>query len=38
LVWAAISFDVPELLYFIDGKENTNVYDEIIDECLPGIA
>jgi hypothetical protein len=23
-VWAAISFDGPEYLYFIEGKENTD--------------
>ncbi len=27
LVWAAISFNGPELLYFIDDKENTEVYE-----------
>jgi hypothetical protein len=32
LVWAAISFDGPEQLYFIEGKENTDVYQEILDE------
>jgi hypothetical protein len=37
LVWATISFDGPELLYFIDGKKNTDVYEEIVDECLPVI-
>jgi hypothetical protein len=37
LVWVAISFDGPGLLYFIDGKENTDVYEEILDECLSGI-
>lgn len=36
-VWAAISFDGPEQLYFIEGKENTDCYEEILDACLPDI-
>ena len=37
-VWAAISFDGPEQLYFIEGKENTDCYEEILDACLPDIS
>jgi transposase len=36
-VWAAISFDGPEYLYFIEGKENTDAYEEILNTALPKI-
>ncbi len=38
LVWAAILFYGPEQLYFIEEKENTDVYQEILDECLSDIT
>jgi hypothetical protein len=38
LLWAAISFNGLEQLYFIEDKENTDVYQEILDACLPDIA
>jgi hypothetical protein len=37
LVWTAISYDGPEQLYFVEETENREVYDEILDECLPNI-
>jgi hypothetical protein len=37
LVWAVISYTGPRCLYLIEGKENTDVYEWIMDECLPGI-
>ncbi len=37
LVWAAISFDGPEELYFLEENENREVYEEILEECLPNI-
>jgi hypothetical protein len=36
-VWAAISFDGPEYLYFIEGKENTDAYKKILNTALPNI-
>ncbi len=36
-VWAAISFDGSEYLYFIEGKENTDAYEEILNIALPKI-
>jgi hypothetical protein len=37
-VWAAISFDGPEQLYFIEGRENTDCYEEILDQYLLDIS
>ncbi len=37
LVWAAISYDGPEQLYFMEETENTEFYKEILDDCLPNI-
>jgi hypothetical protein len=37
LVWAAISYTGPRCLYFIEGKENADAYEQILDECLPDI-
>jgi hypothetical protein len=37
LVWAAISCTGTRCLYFIDAKENTDVYEQILDEFLPDI-
>jgi hypothetical protein len=37
LIWAAISWDGPEQLFFTEDKENTDVYEEILDVCLPNI-
>jgi hypothetical protein len=36
-VSAAISFDGSEQLYFIEGNENTDCYEEIFNACLPDI-
>ncbi len=36
-VWAAISFDGPEYLYFIEEKENTDAYEKILNKALPKI-
>jgi hypothetical protein len=36
-VWAAISFDGPEEMYFIEDKENTECYEKILNACLPDI-
>jgi hypothetical protein len=36
-VWAAISFDCPNYLYFIEGKENTDAYEEVLNKALPNI-
>ena len=36
-MWAAISFDGQEQLYFIEENENTAVYKSILDDCLPDI-
>jgi hypothetical protein len=38
LIWAAISWDEPEQLFFIEDKENTDVYEEILDARLPKIS
>ncbi len=37
-VRAAISFDGPEKLYFIEGKENTDCYEEILNAFLSDIS
>ncbi len=37
LIWTAISWDGPEQLFFIEDKENKDVYEEILDACLPNI-
>ena len=37
LVWAAITYDGPAALYFIDGTVNAEVYQGILRECLPDI-
>ncbi len=37
LVWAAISYDGPEQLYFMEETESKEVYEEILNECLPNI-
>jgi hypothetical protein len=37
LVWAAISFDGPEQLVFIEEKENKEFYEGILNTCLPEI-
>jgi hypothetical protein len=37
LIWAAISFDGLEQLFFIEEKENTDVYEDILYTCLPDI-
>jgi hypothetical protein len=37
LVWAVISYTEPGCLYFIEGKDNTDVYEQILEECLPDI-
>jgi hypothetical protein len=37
LVWAVISYTGSRCLYFIEGKENTGVYEQILDECLRDI-
>ncbi len=36
-MWAAISYEGPEQLYFVEGKENTDMYEEILNACLPEI-
>ena len=36
-VWAAISYEGPRCLYFIEGKEDTGLYQQILDDCLPDI-
>ncbi|KAL4505508.1 hypothetical protein ABPG72_002570 [Tetrahymena utriculariae] len=36
-VWAAITYDGPAALYFIDSNINSDVYQEILSECLPDI-
>ena len=36
-VWAAISFDGPEQLYFVEGTEDTDTYEQILNKCLPRI-
>jgi hypothetical protein len=33
-MWAAVSFDGSKQLYFIEEKENTDLYQEILDKCL----
>jgi hypothetical protein len=35
--WAAISFDGPEYLYFIEKNDNTDAYNEILNKVLPKI-
>jgi hypothetical protein len=37
LVWAAISSEGPEALHFIHGKENSDVYLNILEDSLPSI-
>ncbi len=37
LVWAAISFDGPKYLNFIEEKENTDAYEEILNRAFPKI-
>ncbi len=37
LVWAAISYDGPEQLYFVEETESREVYEEILNECLPNM-
>jgi hypothetical protein len=36
-IWVAISFDGTEYLYFIEGNDNTEAYEEILNEALPKI-
>jgi hypothetical protein len=37
IVCAAIYYDGPEQLYFVEETENREVYEEILGECLPNI-
>ncbi len=37
LIWAEISYTGARCLYFIEGNENTDVYEQILDDCLPDI-
>jgi hypothetical protein len=34
MIWAAISFEGPEFIYFLEEKENANVYKDILKECI----
>jgi hypothetical protein len=38
LISAAISWVGPEQLFIIEDKENTDVYEDILDDCLPNIS
>jgi hypothetical protein len=37
LLWAAISYIGPGCLYFIEWNDNTDLYEQILDECLTEI-
>lgn len=37
MVWAAISNNGPEAIYFIEGHINGDSYQDILKECLPDI-
>ncbi len=32
MIWAAISFEDPELIYFLEEKKNSDVYKGILKE------
>lgn len=37
MVWAAITYEGPAALYYIDEKVNSQVYRKILEDCLPDI-
>jgi hypothetical protein len=37
LIWEAIFYDGPEQLYFIEGTEDRDCYEDILEACLPDI-
>jgi hypothetical protein len=37
LIWVAISFDGREQIFFIEEKENTDVYEDILNYFCPEI-
>jgi hypothetical protein len=38
MIWAAISFEGPEFNYFLEQRENADVYKDILKECISKVT